>query len=111
MCEIIVLWLFHAVFSGMAVYNVVIVCIVGTPVVTFVHEKQFEASFIITGICILFSTTSTLCIVFVPKVGFPEWSYKHECYSLKKNVIFRLSKRAGMNFFLLLSILITILFY
>lgn len=54
---------------GMAVYNVVIVCIVGTPVVTFVHEKQFEASFIITGICILFSTTSTLCVVFVPKIA------------------------------------------
>ncbi|PFX31206.1 Gamma-aminobutyric acid type B receptor subunit 2 [Stylophora pistillata] len=54
---------------GMAVYNVVIVCIVGTPVVTFVHEKQFEASFIVTGICILFSTTSTLCIVFVPKIA------------------------------------------
>ncbi|RMX39594.1 hypothetical protein pdam_00004029 [Pocillopora damicornis] len=54
---------------GMAVYNVVIVCIVGTPVVTFVHEEQFEASFIVTGICILFSTTSTLCIVFVPKIA------------------------------------------
>ena len=86
MCEIIVLWLFHPVFSGMAVYNVVIVCIVGTPVVTFVHEKQFEASFIVTGICILFSTTSTLCIVFVPKVGFPKWSYKPECYSFKKKM-------------------------
>ena len=53
---------------GMAVYNVVIACVVGTPVVTFVQDKQFEASFIVTAICILFSTTSTLCIVFVPKV-------------------------------------------
>ena len=52
----------------MAVYNVVIVCIVGTPIVSFVEAKQFETSFIITAICILFSTTSTLCIVFVPKV-------------------------------------------
>jgi len=54
---------------GMAVYNVVIVCIVGTPVVSFVQAKQFEASFIVTAICILFSTTSTLCIVFVPKIA------------------------------------------
>lgn len=53
---------------GMAVYNVVIACVVGTPVVTFVQDNQFEASFIVTAICILFSTTSTLCIVFVPKV-------------------------------------------
>lgn len=53
---------------GMAVYNVVIACAVGTPVVTFVQDKQFEASFVVTAICILFSTTSTLCIVFVPKV-------------------------------------------
>lgn len=52
----------------MAVYNVVIACVVGTPVVTFVQDNQFEASFIVTAICILFSTTSTLCIVFVPKV-------------------------------------------
>ena len=57
---------FHTL--GMAVYNVVIVCIVGTPVVSFVQARQFEASFIVTAICILFSTTSTLCIVFVPKV-------------------------------------------
>lgn len=54
---------------GMAVYNVVIVCIVGTPIVSFVEAKQFETSFIITAICILFSTTSTLCIVFVPKIA------------------------------------------
>lgn len=53
---------------GMAVYNVVIACAVGTPVVTFVQDKQFEASFVVTAICILFSTTSTLCIVFVPKI-------------------------------------------
>lgn len=52
---------------GMAVYNVVIVCIVGTPIVSFVQAKQFDVSFVITAACILFSTTSTLCIVFVPK--------------------------------------------
>ena len=54
--------------AGMAVYNVVIACVVGTPVVTFVQDKEFEATFIVTAICILFSTTTTLCIVFVPKV-------------------------------------------
>ena len=55
--------------EGMAVYNVVIVCIVGTPIVSFVQAKQFDVSFVITAACILFSTTSTLCIVFVPKVS------------------------------------------
>lgn len=61
-------FLFCFIPVGMAVYNVVIACAVGTPVVTFVQDKQFEASFVVPAICILFSTTSTLCIVFVPKV-------------------------------------------
>ncbi|XP_068754986.1 gamma-aminobutyric acid type B receptor subunit 2-like [Montipora capricornis] len=54
---------------GVAVYNVVIVCIVGTPVVLFVQPYQFETAFMVTAICIFFCTTSTMCIVFIPKIA------------------------------------------
>ncbi|KAL9969178.1 hypothetical protein ACROYT_G021363 [Oculina patagonica] len=68
---------------GMAVYNVVIACVVGTPVVTFVQDNQFQASFIVTATCILFTTTSTLCIVFVPKIAALKRSSRDEDYRVR----------------------------
>ncbi|EDO38317.1 predicted protein [Nematostella vectensis] len=55
-------------FSGMAVYNVFIVCIIGVPVTMLLNEDMYEASFIITTLCIMSCTTLTICLVFVPKV-------------------------------------------
>lgn len=80
---------------GMAVYNVVIACVVGTPVVTFVHDKRFEASFIVTAICILFSTTSTLCIVFVPKIAAPRKSSQDGDYRLRTCTMSFVEARGG----------------
>ncbi|XP_020620120.1 gamma-aminobutyric acid type B receptor subunit 2-like [Orbicella faveolata] len=80
---------------GMAVYNVVIACVVGTPVVTFVQDKQFEASFIVTATCILFSTTSTLCIVFVPKIAALRKSSQDGDYRLRTCTMSSMEARGG----------------
>ncbi|XP_032234856.1 uncharacterized protein LOC5509896 isoform X2 [Nematostella vectensis] len=53
---------------GMAVYNVFIVCIIGVPVTMLLNEDMYEASFIITTLCIMSCTTLTICLVFVPKI-------------------------------------------
>ena len=54
-------------YVGMSVYNVTIMCVLGVAV-TFVLKNQINASFIIIAIFIIFCTTGTLCLVFVPKV-------------------------------------------
>ncbi|KAJ7363717.1 hypothetical protein OS493_009880 [Desmophyllum pertusum] len=82
---------------GMAVYNVVIVCVVGTPVVTFVQDKQFEASFIVTAICILFSTTSTLCIVFVPKIAALRKCSRHDDYRVRTSTFSSMETHGSIN--------------
>ncbi|XP_046400524.1 gamma-aminobutyric acid type B receptor subunit 2-like [Ischnura elegans] len=52
---------------GLSVYNCVIFCIAGAAV-SFVLSDHQDASFLIVSIFILFCTTGTLCLVFVPKL-------------------------------------------
>ncbi|WAR01606.1 GABR2-like protein [Mya arenaria] len=54
-------------YIGMSVYNVVIMCICGAAV-SFVINDQPTSSFVIMGFFIIFSTTITLCLVFMPKI-------------------------------------------
>ncbi|XP_034233337.1 gamma-aminobutyric acid type B receptor subunit 2 [Thrips palmi] len=54
-------------YVGMSVYNVVIMCVMGAAISFVLSDKQ-EASFIIISSFILFCTTGTLCLVFVPKL-------------------------------------------
>ncbi|CAM1321031.1 GABBR2 (predicted) [Pycnogonum litorale] len=54
-------------YVGMSVYNVVIMCSTGAAI-SFVLKDQQDASFIIISIFIIFCTTGTLCLVFVPKL-------------------------------------------
>ena len=55
-------------YVGMSVYNVVILSVVGVPAALMI-EKQQNATFALTAVFILFCTTVTLCLVFVPKVN------------------------------------------
>ena len=55
-------------YVGMSVYNVVIMCVLGAAI-SFVLNEDQNASFIIISVFIIFCTTLTLCLVFVPKVG------------------------------------------
>ena len=54
-------------YVGMSVYNVTIMCVLGVAV-SFVLNEEQTASFIIISFFIIFCTTGTLCLVFVPKV-------------------------------------------
>ncbi|GFR27198.1 gamma-aminobutyric acid type B receptor subunit 2 [Trichonephila clavata] len=51
----------------MSVYNVVIMCVIGAAL-SFVLREQQDAAFIIISIFIMFCSTTTLCLVFVPKL-------------------------------------------
>jgi 7 transmembrane sweet-taste receptor of 3 GCPR. len=61
-------------YVGMSVYNVVLMCIMGAAISFVISDKQ-DASFVIISLFILFCTTATLCLVFVPKVRFILWSF------------------------------------
>ncbi|XP_025087523.1 gamma-aminobutyric acid type B receptor subunit 2-like isoform X6 [Pomacea canaliculata] len=54
-------------YIGLSVYNVVIMCTCGAAV-TFVIKDQPTHSFVIIAVFIIFATTATLCLVFVPKI-------------------------------------------
>lgn len=54
-------------YIGLSVYNVVIMCVIGASL-SFVLRDQQDASFMIISIFIIFCSTTTLCLVFVPKV-------------------------------------------
>ena len=54
-------------FIGISVYNVVLLCAVGVPMAVIPNSKP-EISFGMMSAVILFCTTVTLCILFVPKV-------------------------------------------
>lgn len=54
-------------YIGMSVYNVVIMCVIGAAL-SFVLREQQDAAFVIISIFIMFCSTTTLCLVFVPKV-------------------------------------------
>ncbi|XP_077867208.1 gamma-aminobutyric acid type B receptor subunit 2-like [Saccoglossus kowalevskii] len=55
-------------YIGFAVYNVTVMCCIGVPATMFLSPLQKDLQFILTSLCITFSTTVTLCIVFVPKI-------------------------------------------
>ncbi|CAB3232884.1 unnamed protein product [Arctia plantaginis] len=52
---------------GMSVYNVLMMCIAGAAI-TLVLQDHKDALFIIIAVFIIFCTTGTLCLVFVPKL-------------------------------------------
>lgn len=55
-------------YIGMSVYNVGIMCIIGAAV-SFLTRDQPNVQFCIVALVIIFCSTITLCLVFVPKVG------------------------------------------
>ncbi|XP_076371386.1 gamma-aminobutyric acid type B receptor subunit 2-like isoform X2 [Tachypleus tridentatus] len=54
-------------YVGMSVYNVVIMCIIGAAISFVLRDKQ-DAAFVIISVFIIFCSTTTLCLVFVPKI-------------------------------------------
>ncbi|CAG7723615.1 unnamed protein product, partial [Allacma fusca] len=54
-------------YIGMSVYNSVMMCLIGAPLSHVLSDKQ-DASFVIISIFIIFCTTATLCLVFLPKL-------------------------------------------
>ncbi|XP_068624741.1 gamma-aminobutyric acid type B receptor subunit 2 [Battus philenor] len=52
---------------GLSVYNVLIMCIMGAPIALVLADHK-DALFILISIFIIFCTTATLCLVFVPKL-------------------------------------------
>ncbi|XP_077978832.1 gamma-aminobutyric acid type B receptor subunit 2-like [Glandiceps talaboti] len=54
-------------YIGMSVYNIVVTCMIGAAL-SFVIHNDPSAAFCIISLFILFCTTITLCLVFVPKL-------------------------------------------
>uniref|UniRef100_A0AAN0LJ33 Gamma-aminobutyric acid type B receptor n=1 Tax=Polyphagotarsonemus latus TaxID=1204166 RepID=A0AAN0LJ33_9ACAR len=54
-------------YIGMSVYNVVIMCVIGAGLSVVLKDQQ-NAAFLIISIFIIFCSTATLCLVFVPKL-------------------------------------------
>nr|XP_032524798.1 gamma-aminobutyric acid type B receptor subunit 2 isoform X1 [Danaus plexippus plexippus]XP_032524799.1 gamma-aminobutyric acid type B receptor subunit 2 isoform X2 [Danaus plexippus plexippus] len=52
---------------GLSVYNVLIMCIMGAPIALVLADHK-DALFVLIAIFIIFCTTGTLCLVFVPKL-------------------------------------------
>ena len=64
----LLIYYFFVIIAGMAVYNVFIVCAIGVPMAIYSEKQEYEISFYVITVCIVFCTTVTLCLVFVPKV-------------------------------------------
>ncbi|XP_044594203.1 gamma-aminobutyric acid type B receptor subunit 2 isoform X2 [Cotesia glomerata] len=54
-------------YVGMSVYNVVIMCVTGAAISFVLADKQ-DTMFIMLSIFIIFCSTATICLVFVPKL-------------------------------------------
>ncbi|CAK9296377.1 unnamed protein product, partial [Gordionus sp. m RMFG-2023] len=54
-------------YIGISVYNIMLLCIVGSAV-SFVLKNEQSTSFLLLSIFIMLGTTITLCLVFVPKL-------------------------------------------
>jgi len=54
-------------YVGMSVYNVTIMCVLGVAISAVLNEHP-NASFVLISVFIIFCTTGTLCLVFVPKL-------------------------------------------
>lgn len=69
-------------YIGMSVYNVVIMCVMGAAVSYLLREHQ-DAAFVIISSFIIFCSTATLCLVFVPKVRllFELWRNPHASHT------------------------------
>ncbi|XP_055587222.1 gamma-aminobutyric acid type B receptor subunit 2 isoform X2 [Uranotaenia lowii] len=52
---------------GMSVYNCVIMCVMGAAIAMVLSDRK-DAVFILISLFIIFCTTATLCLVFVPKL-------------------------------------------
>lgn len=87
-------------------YNVFIVCAIGVPVALFGHRShQYEFCFYVITSCIVFCTTLTLCLVFVPKVCFKLECQLHvlesQLFVLKKMqlnfIFFKISSKENKN--------------
>ncbi|KAK2140805.1 hypothetical protein LSH36_1241g00020 [Paralvinella palmiformis] len=53
-------------YIGMSVYNVVIICVTAVPISFIMNDKPDQA-YLVISLLIMFCTTITLCLVFVPK--------------------------------------------
>lgn len=55
-------------YVGMSIYNVVVLCVITTPV-TMIIASQQDASFAFTALSIIFCCFLSMALIFVPKVG------------------------------------------
>ena len=53
----------------MSVYNVVLLSVIGAPIGHVIGNDYFETAYVITSMLIVFCTSITLGLVFVPKVS------------------------------------------
>ncbi|XP_006813975.1 gamma-aminobutyric acid type B receptor subunit 2-like [Saccoglossus kowalevskii] len=65
-------------YIGMSVYNIVVACMIGAAL-SFIIQDDTNAAFGIISVFILFCTTLTLCLVFVPKVSKDNCSVNCQC--------------------------------
>ena len=54
-------------YIGMSVYNVFIIGVIGVPIAMVIQQAQ-DAAFALSAALLIFCTTVTLCLVFIPKV-------------------------------------------
>lgn len=55
-------------YIGMSVYNVVITSIIVVALANIIPADRYTLTFVLVSTLIFVSTTTTLCILFVPKV-------------------------------------------
>lgn len=55
-------------YVGLSVYNVVIACVAGVPVSLILNDRP-AIRYVIISLFVIFCTTITLCLVFIPKVS------------------------------------------
>lgn len=79
-------------YIGMSVYNVGIMCIIGAAV-SFLTRDQPNVQFCIVALVIIFCSTITLCLVFVPKVRSLSCCLKNHGASLRGGFASRCQKQ------------------
>lgn len=55
-------------YIGACIYNVVVACVFGVPIIHVLPIEQKTLTFVLEACLIVFSTTICQCIIFVPKV-------------------------------------------
>ena len=55
------------VFTGISVYNVVVLCLIGVPIALMMKEAV-DAAYALNSLFIFFATSLTISLVFIPKV-------------------------------------------